>query len=123
MAHVAASAAKHVLVVDDDDAVMTVVVGSLRDFRISACIDADDALAVLRREPVDVLVSDYVMPKMAGDELVTRARAIRPDLPTVVMTGYVGAANASGLTDVRVLEKPFTRGELLDAIAHAIGAR
>ena len=47
------------------------------------------------------------------------ARAIRPALPVLVISGYAAAVRAIGLLGVHILEKPFTRSELLEAIALA----
>jgi DNA-binding NtrC family response regulator len=86
---------------------------------VSACIDVEDALDIVAREELDLLIVDFVMPKMSGDELVRRAREIRPVLPVLVITGYAAAVQTIGLQNVRILEKPFSRSELLEAIALA----
>lgn len=112
-------AAQHILVIDDDDAVVSVVTAYLRDYRVSACVDPRDALNLFQHEPVDLLIVDFLMPTIPGDELVRLARAIRPDLPVLIISGYAAAVRAIGLKGVHVLEKPFTRSELLEAIALA----
>lgn len=113
------SGVNHILVVDDDDAIVAVVTGYLNDYRVSACIDPHDALAIVQRESIDLLIVDFVMPLMAGDEVVRRARTLKPNLPALVITGYASAVKTIGLDRVPVLEKPFTRSELLHSIAIA----
>lgn len=107
------------MVIDDDDAVVSVVAAYLRDYRVSACVDPRDALNLIQHEPVDLLIVDFLMPTIPGDELVRHARAIRPALPVLVISGYAAAVRAIGLLGVHILEKPFTRSELLEAIALA----
>lgn len=110
---------QHILVIDDEDAIVSIVAAYLREYRVSACVDVEDALEIIAREELHLLIVDFVMPKMSGDELVRQARAIRPMLPVLVITGYAAAVQTIGLQKVRILEKPFTRAELVEAIALA----
>jgi DNA-binding NtrC family response regulator len=69
-----------------------------------------------------VIVSDYAMPGVSGVEVVRRARALRPGLPGIIITGYADTASiANRPSDVLVLTKPFTPDQLNNAvrIAHA----
>jgi CheY-like chemotaxis protein len=109
----------HVLVLDDDDSVVSVLASCLQHCRVTACIDPHDALAVIEHDPVDALIVDFLMPAMPGDEVIRRARALRPDVPVVIVTGFAAAARTLGLQKVHILEKPFTRTELLKAVAAA----
>jgi DNA-binding NtrC family response regulator len=110
------------VIVDDDDGIVSVVTACLRDYRVSACIDPEDALAIVRTEPIDLLIADFLMPRMTGDELIRRARQVRPGLRVVIVTGYLAAVQETGVDDVRILEKPFTRQELLNAVTDQIAA-
>jgi CheY-like chemotaxis protein len=109
----------HILIVDDDDAILTVVAAYLHDCRVSVCLDPHDALAVVQHEPIDLLIVDFLMPLMGGDEVVRRARKVRTNLPALIITGYASAVRTIGIERVPTLEKPFTRSELLRAIALA----
>lgn len=79
-----------VLFVDDEENILN----SLRrlfqksDLRILTAQSAEDALEVLRREEVAVLVSDQLMPGMKGDELLSRSRTVSPDTIRIMMTGH-----------------------------------
>jgi CheY-like chemotaxis protein len=117
------ASSKHVLIVDDDDAIVALVTAHLDEYKVTACIDPNDALQALERDHIDLLIVDFLMPAMSGDELIERARTVQPSLPIVVITGYASAANNVGLSDVRILEKPFTRAELLENIALAHASR
>jgi CheY-like chemotaxis protein len=112
----APSTAPHLVIVDDEDAVVAVVTGYLRDYRVSACVNPKDALDIMSREPVDLLITDFRMPDVPGDQLIRRAREIHPSLPVVIVTGYLAAVRQAGLGGERVVEKPFTREALLSAV-------
>ncbi len=70
----------------------------------------------------DVLVTDAVMPGISGPDLCLRARARRPGVGVVLMSGYEPElfAGASAMDHVVFLRKPFTRAELLDAMSRAM---
>ena len=59
------------------------------------------------------------MPKMLGNEVAARVRALRPDIPVLYMSGYaqpVLTENGTLPDGVTIVEKPFTSRELLDRI-------
>jgi FixJ family two-component response regulator len=75
-------------------------------------------------EPIDLLLTDVVMRRMSGPELVERLSASRPNVKVVYMSGYTGEmmANREVLKPgVTLLEKPFTRTALLNTIRTTMG--
>ncbi len=79
-----------ILFVDDEpDIVETLKLSHEREFTVLGATSGDEALAMLAREPVAVLVSDQRMPGMCGLELIARAREISPDLVAMIVTGYM----------------------------------
>jgi CheY-like chemotaxis protein len=94
---------------------------------VHAAADGADALRVLADGmPVDLLVTDVIMPGMTGPELVERVGQERPDLSVLYMSGYPeGVLTHGGVVDpgVRLLEKPFSEQELLDAVGRALAER
>jgi len=81
--------------------------------------DGQSALDVLNRQPVDLLVTDIMMPGMTGIELLQRARQIHPDLRAIVMTGHKTSEAVIGALANQAcefLEKPFRTEELLEAL-------
>lgn len=112
-----------VLVVDDDELVRQSTAGMLEDlgYSVAQAASAAEALQALGRARFDLLITDVVMPQMSGAALVSRAKAQRPDLPVLVVTGY---AERSGelAADAARLNKPFTAAELAAAIAPLIRA-
>jgi CheY-like chemotaxis protein len=84
---------KHVMYVDDDQALVFLVnrVLSRKGFRVTTYTDPLEAEAALRSQPgsFDLLVTDYNMPGYSGLDLLRDAKAIRPDLPVALASGYV----------------------------------
>ncbi len=114
-----------VFVVEDEVAVRRAVVRILSDVGYSLMQAARPATALdLARRwsgPIDVLLTDIVMPDLSGDELARELREARPDLRVVYMTGYSGEIDAMALRiDGPVVQKPFTRDALLAAVAEAL---
>jgi two-component system cell cycle sensor histidine kinase/response regulator CckA len=116
-----------VLVVEDNTLVRQVVVTVLKraGYRVLEASHPHDALALARAHaaPIDLLLTDVVMPVMSGRELARQLRAQRPDLAVLCMTGYSDEAIAQrGVLDagVRLLAKPVTPDQLLKAVAEAL---
>ncbi|MDD2547176.1 MAG: ATP-binding protein [Burkholderiaceae bacterium] len=86
---------RHVMYVDDDEALVFLVQRLLRrrGYQVSGFTDPHAATAALRAAPqaYDLLVTDYNMPGFCGVDLVREARQIRPDLPIALASGYVTA--------------------------------
>jgi CheY-like chemotaxis protein len=111
-----------VVVVDDELPVMQLCarVLELDGHQVDGFTRGEEALARLSRAPADLLVVDYRMPGLTGLELARRARAVRPGLPVVLITGHGSAdvlAEAAAVGVDRVLLKPFTPNELIAAAA------
>jgi PAS domain S-box-containing protein len=114
-----------VFVVEDEVAVRKAVVRILSDGGYSILQAAGPASALdLARQwsgPIDLLLTDIVMPDLSGDELARELRKARPDLRVVYMTGYSGEMDATTLRiDGPVVQKPFSRDSLLAAVAEAL---
>lgn len=81
-------AVKHILVVDDEEAVRYVFERYLAIFgyRVSSAADGHEALRLHRLDPADLVITDYRMPGMNGDELLQRLRVIDAGLPAIVIS-------------------------------------
>ncbi len=80
------------------------------------------ALAAYRANPgaFDIVVSDFSMPEMSGVALATELLRLRPDLPIILISGYLRAADreAAQLAGIRhILEKPLTPQDILPLLA------
>jgi two-component system cell cycle sensor histidine kinase/response regulator CckA len=112
-----------ILVVEDEDALREAVADHLRDhgYQVLAAADGIAALDILERYPdISILVSDLIMPRMGGRELVRLAVRQIPGLRFIFMSGYADQAfseeDCAGCTAV-FLQKPFTMNVLLARIA------
>jgi DNA-binding NtrC family response regulator len=119
-----------IFVVDDDDGSREAMMRTLERVRyeVRGFPSAEDALAALETdEPVDVVVSDVRMPGMDGYELLRHVRAMRPDLPFLLVTAFaevkdaVKALQEDGADDY--LSKPVEMQELRQRVQLAIDRR
>ena len=110
-----------VLVVDDDAPLLRLVSEILRShgYSVLEASNGVDALSTLEAEGhgVHALITDVVLPHGSGRELAESALAMRPDLPVLLMSGFV-AGNAEQLGSllgpgVRFIQKPFEPDDLL----------
>ena len=122
-----------VLVVEDHAALRSLVERMLEagNYVPVGARDADHALAILGDpgRPIDLVLTDLLMPGISGRELAARIRELRPELPVVYMSAYTADVlerlqeTEPGAAPV-VLEKPFSQRQLLDALHGALsGAR
>jgi PAS domain S-box-containing protein len=114
---------EYVRVVEDEPIVRNIVVDVLRQLGYKA-LEAEDAeagLAILRSAAgIDLLISDIGLPGMDGRQLADAARALRPQLRVLLMSGYASAAVSAGGflgPGMALVTKPFT----IDILATRIG--
>jgi signal transduction histidine kinase len=120
-----ASATETVLLAEDEDAVRELACEFLTaaGYRVFVADDGERALkiAATLNEPIHLLVTDVVMPRMRGPELAERLKLLRPDMKVVYMSGYLDQ-NDSGehSVDSEFLQKPFTRDLLVNRVGAAL---
>jgi CheY-like chemotaxis protein len=88
----------------------------------TAC-DGPEALALFEKGKFDVVITDFAMPLMRGDELVAAIKARNPKQPVVMITAYADTLVPPGHPPLGVdcvLSKPFLLEDLRLAIARAI---
>ena len=111
---------QRILIVDDDSLVQEVVTLFLCDaYDISHATTWAEALAVLRREPIALIVLDYRLPDRTGLDVLTELRVTRPVLPIIMMTGYGSewiCASAFKLGVRDYITKPANAIELVAAV-------
>ncbi|MBN9698327.1 MAG: PAS-domain containing protein [Zoogloea sp.] len=108
------------LLVEDEPEVRKVIRQQLTElgFPVIEASNGLEALSMLEAvEDIALLVSDTVMPGMGGRELAASARALRPQLPILLITGYATGDAAPGNPDIPTLRKPFDRATLGAALA------
>jgi DNA-binding response OmpR family regulator len=114
-----------VLLVDDDPLLCSSLRRALerQGYSVHVAASADEAMAVIQRAHVDVLLTDLMLGEKDGMDLIREARRIAPDMRPILMSGHASAKDhecATQLGAVRVLVKPFSPIELQDAIRQAI---
>ena len=109
-----------ILAVDDDPLVLENTAAMLNELghEVLQAQSGREALRVLDGEPVDLIVTDYAMPGMTGEELTQKVLADQPSLPILMVSGYADLPEGSGMSVPR-LGKPFGEEELARAIAEA----
>lgn len=112
---------KTILAVDDDCAILALLGEILKPlgFHVLSASSGQEAMKIVREVEgkVDLLVSDVVMPEMAGPELAVRLRERYPDMEVMFISGFMkpGLGLAPSLFESRepgFLQKPFTPSEL-----------
>jgi two-component system nitrogen regulation response regulator GlnG len=118
----------NVWLVDDDASIRWVLERALRQGGMSptAFDHADTALAALRRDRPDVLITDIRMPGRSGLELLTEIRGTQPELPVIVMTAHSDLDSAVAAYQggaFEYLPKPFDIDQAVDLVRRAAQQR
>jgi CheY-like chemotaxis protein len=117
-------AGQSVLVVDDEVKVLATVGAFLASagFAVQKSADGAEALRMIAADAaIELLVTDFAMPGMSGAQLISQAVVIRPNIKTVMMTGYVDADGLKLPPDTPILTKPFRRAELVAEVRSLLG--
>jgi two-component system, cell cycle sensor histidine kinase and response regulator CckA len=119
-----------VLVVEDNAMVRRSIEVTLRaaGYRVTSvnsgqrCLEAVAAMA----EPLDLLITDVIMPELSGEDLLRRVRELHPSLPVLFISGYDRSTLARRKQAVQTehfLQKPFDSEDLFVAVRAALAAR
>jgi CheY-like chemotaxis protein len=116
---------KHILLVDDDRSMLQFLGRALCEYHVTTAHDGFEALAAAARmERVDLIITDYMMPEMFGDELIARARERQPNLQVLVVTGHAEILDSIAppwWQEHPHLEKPFQVEALRQRVSALIG--
>jgi len=117
-------AAKHILVIDDEDMVRNYAVRALRTlgYRTSFCADGAEAVRFYtdHYHDVDLVLLDLIMPRMSGGETYRQLKAINPHIRAVLISGYSDQDVIEHLRDEGILgfvNKPFEIDQLAKDLA------
>jgi PAS domain S-box-containing protein len=112
-----------ILFVDDDPLIAMSTTEMLEDLghQVIGASSGLHALDIIRSEqPIDLMMTDHVMPGMTGVELAAASREVRPSLPILLATGYAELPEGAQL-DLPRLAKPYHQDQLRDRLAQLLG--
>jgi CheY-like chemotaxis protein len=117
-----------ILVIDDDEQVLDMLYESLtrEGYDVLRASNGEQGLNLYREEPVDLIITDLIMPEKEGIETIIELRQDFPDVKIIAMSGggrigtkdYLSMAKIFGVQ--RTFTKPVAREQLLDAIRELI---
>lgn len=120
-------ASKNTILIVDDDAdtreAIYLNLSEIPEYAVIACGSAEEALAAVRNNDIDVVLTDIVMPKVSGIDLLEKIHGLKRQMPVILMTGYADlnialAAIKKGAFDF--ILKPFHPDYLHHSINKAI---
>src|SRR5712691_3986748 len=119
---------KRILVAEDEPGVREalVLLLSLDEHQVTEASDGKQALELFQGGRFDLVITDYAMPAMKGDELAANINRLKPAQPVIMISAHAQSLADAGtpLTGVRiVLGKPFMLTDLRDAIAKVLSGQ
>jgi CheY-like chemotaxis protein len=119
---------RHILVIDDESAVAKAIIMMLKfeGHIAEAAASGEAALAMLEQHNYELIITDYSMPGIKGDQLASLIRESRPNLPIIMVTASAEDFMAGGRPTVNVdvvIGKPFSLNSLREAISLASADR
>ncbi len=111
---------KKVIVIDDEPGIRTMIQFELsaKEFDVVIASSGMEALKVLEKEPVDLVITDMRMPVMDGLDTAFAIKKLDANVPIILMTGYVEdrVEKVLELKNVKFLQKPFSLDELMEIV-------
>jgi len=119
---------KRILIIDDEPQIRLMLKKMLEreGFDIIVASDGKEGMKLFEKDPVDLVITDIIMPEKEGIEVILALRKGYPDVPIIAMSGggrnppdgYLKMAKLSGVQ--ATFEKPFKKEELLNAVKKAL---
>jgi DNA-binding NtrC family response regulator len=117
-----------IVIVDDEEMVLKSLNSLLTletSYTVKTFLSTSEALDFIKKNDVDLVVSDYLMPDMDGLSFLDRVKQMRPEVPRIILTGYADKENAiKAINDVglfQYIEKPWDNNDLLIIFRNGIG--
>jgi CheY-like chemotaxis protein len=116
---------KRILITEDDDMVRQTIKLLLAadDYAVTEARTGEEALVLLNRERFDLVITDFEMPGLRGDELAGIIKRQLPSQPILMVTAYVERLGDCDNPVDAVLAKPFRIQDLRKAMAKLLGAQ
>ena len=118
----------NVLIVDDDRDVLSTLSEILTELRLHTMTAADgvEALEQIKTRPIDLIITDLMMPRMNGFELIQNVRQINANIPIAVISGHGdvnNVVNALSRGAYNFITKPFTVKEIENIVKRGLRLR
>jgi two-component system, cell cycle sensor histidine kinase and response regulator CckA len=113
---------KRILLADDQQQVreLTKMLLGMDDHIVTEAGNGREALDLFTQERFDLVITDYAMPLMKGDELARNIKRLAPSEPVLMITGSAGQPEGIYGSVDAILEKPFAFEDLRQAIARLL---
>jgi two-component system, cell cycle sensor histidine kinase and response regulator CckA len=113
---------KRILVVEDHVGVGNVIAACLASYDVTVTHNGPEALArASQLSACDLLITDYLMPCILGDEVARRLRVMHPAAKTLLLTGYAESVSFDRTAVDAQMAKPFAPDTLRATVKHLIG--
>ncbi len=116
-----------IVIVDDEEIVLTSLNSFLSletEYNVVTFESPKKALEYIAENSINLVVSDYLMPDMNGIEFLSKVRAMKPNVPRIILTGYADKENAiKAINEVglyQYIEKPWSNDDLLIVIRNGL---
>jgi len=121
---------KTILVIDDDKMILRLATEALKNhaegYGVKTAVNGHQAIQILNSSPIDLVLTDMAMPHMNGLDLSRQIKAIRPDLPIILCTGFsseVNAERSAGAGIDRIVMKPYRPRDIGAVIREVLDSR
>jgi DNA-binding NtrC family response regulator len=116
-----------IVIVDDEEMVLTSLksfLGLETNYKIETFLSAKEALEYVKKENVELVISDYLMPEMDGITFLAKVREIKPQIIRIILTGYADKENAIKAINTvglfQYIEKPWDNDDLLIVLRNGL---
>lgn len=120
-----------ILLIDDEELVLSTLQTALTKagHEVVTARNGSEGLAAFRRQPVDLVITDIIMPEKEGIETIIEMRRQTASLPIIAISGggqahksmFLQAAGTLGAT--RTLAKPFSPSQLVNLVSECLGGK
>ena len=120
---------RRILIIDDDHHILIMTKKMLEraGFEVELASNGNEGLELFKKVPVDLVITDIIMPEKEGLETIREMKRIRSDLKIIAMSGggkissdnYLDTAKIFGAT--RILGKPFSQKQMVSTVQELLG--
>jgi DNA-binding response OmpR family regulator len=118
--------AASILVIEDDSLIRGLICKMLgkEGYQVVEASNGAQALKLLSLQRFDLVITDFVMPKLNGPKLVKELHSVHPRIPIILMTGYLSVIKSKAILDgeAEILPKPFELAVLRSTIQRLLRA-